>query len=157
MAKTSHPFSNPFGKKEGEDRPRRVRQNRFFEHDRNAPTTKFEKLHEIPHEQGDVFKPPVGPDPADVTRNAAFRAVVSGRVQMVMYRDFASRKAQSLGIVGTVRNLPDGTVEVVAEGEQAALHDFLAMLSKGPLLADVRDVRTEWTEPVGTFRNFSII
>lgn len=59
MARTSHPFSSPFGKKEGEDRPRRVKQGRFFEHDRNAPTAKFEKLHERPGEGSDVFKPPI--------------------------------------------------------------------------------------------------
>ncbi len=59
MARTSHPFSNPFGKKEGEDRPRKVRQSRFFEHDRNAPTAKFEKLHEAPREGGDIFKAPI--------------------------------------------------------------------------------------------------
>ncbi|MBI3573572.1 hypothetical protein HY090_00800 [Candidatus Kaiserbacteria bacterium] len=58
MGRTSHPFSNPFGKKEGEERPRKVRQGRFFEHDRNAPTAKFEKLHEAPREGSEIFRPP---------------------------------------------------------------------------------------------------
>src|SRR3989344_224255 len=48
--------------------------------------------------------------------NERIETIVSGRVQVVMYRDFATRKARGLGLVGEVKNLPDGTVRVVAEG-----------------------------------------
>ena len=55
---------------------------------------------------------------------------VSGRVQLVMYRDFTGRKAKQLGIVGTVENLNNGNVYVIAEGEEEALGAFLENLKK---------------------------
>jgi acylphosphatase len=88
---------------------------------------------------------------------SAFRAVVSGRVQMVMYRDFAQRKASGLGITGEVRNLPDGTVEVIAEGGKAVLEKYVGLLKKGPMLARVDRVVVEWREPTGEFTSFSIV
>jgi acylphosphatase len=88
---------------------------------------------------------------------SAFRAIVSGRVQLVMYRDFACRKAKPLNVSGTVKNLKDGTVEVVAEGEESALKAFLDFLHAGPMLAQVEDVSVEWGKPTGAFRGFSII
>ncbi len=75
---------------------------------------------------------------------------------MVMYRDFADRKAKALGIVGSVRNLPDGTVEVIAEGEQQALEAYLASLRQGPMLADVEKISAEWRTPSDSFASFSI-
>ncbi|OHB18796.1 MAG: hypothetical protein A2854_02930 [Parcubacteria group bacterium RIFCSPHIGHO2_01_FULL_56_18] len=86
-----------------------------------------------------------------------FRAIVSGRVQMVMYRDFAQRHARRFGIVGTVRNLPDGAVEIVAQGEKASLEKLLQDLHKGPLLAKVTDVQTEWRIPHTRFDSFEIV
>ena len=89
--------------------------------------------------------------------HSAFRAVIFGRVQLVMYRDFAERKASGLGISGTVKNLPDNTVEVVAEGDESALKQYLEFLNAGPVLADVEGVRVEWGKPSGAFTGFSII
>ena len=86
----------------------------------------------------------------------AFTAIISGRVQMVMYRDFALRHARALGLSGEVKNLPDGTVEVYAEGPKGALEELIAHLKKGPLLAKVGDVRVEWVEPSEAFESFSI-
>jgi len=86
-----------------------------------------------------------------------FRAIVSGRVQMVMYRDFAQRHARRFGVVGTVRNLPDGTVEVVAQGEKTALEKFLRDLHAGPLLAKVREVQVAWCDPGHRFDSFDIV
>jgi len=80
--------------------------------------------------------------------------IISGRVQMVMFRDFTQRKARSLGITGWVRNLPDGTVEVVAQGERPVLEELLRKLHRGPLLAKVAGIRTEWrpvSEPLVGF------
>jgi len=85
-----------------------------------------------------------------------FRAVVSGRVQMVMYRDFAQRKARSLNICGTVKNLPDGTVEVVAQGEEKDLETYAKKLNQGSLLAKVDKVEVEWREPSHGFEGFKI-
>lgn len=84
------------------------------------------------------------------------RAVISGRVQLVMFRDFVQRKASKLKLVGAVRNLPDGTVEVIAEGENTELEVLVESLKQGPLLARVDGVAVEWREPTGTFEGFSI-
>lgn len=83
-------------------------------------------------------------------------AIVSGRVQFVMYRDFVTRNARRLHIVGTVQNLPDGTVRVHAEGSREALERLVRKLHAGPILAHVTNVHTTWTEPSGEFHSFSI-
>lgn len=83
-------------------------------------------------------------------------ARVSGRVQLVMYRDFAMRKARGLGLLGEVENLKDGTVRVVAEGPHGALEAYAKKLEKGPLLARVDKVKVEYKEPTGEFDSFSI-
>lgn len=83
-------------------------------------------------------------------------ARVSGRVQLVMYRDFAMRKARGLGIFGEVENLKDGTVRVVAEGPHEVLEAYAKKLEKGPLLARVDKVNVEYKEPTGEFCTFSI-
>lgn len=93
----------------------------------------------------------------DALMQSAFRAIISGRVQMVMYRDFVQRKARGLGVVGTVKNLPDGTVEVIAEGEKEVLEKYIRKLRRGPLLSRVEDVRVEWRELLGTFSDFVIL
>lgn len=87
----------------------------------------------------------------------AFSAVISGRVQMVMMRDFVKRKARMLGIVGEVENLADGTVRVYAEGSKESLEKFVLLLKKGPVLARVDDVQVHYTTPQGTYSNFQII
>ena len=84
-------------------------------------------------------------------------AIVRGRVQMVMYRDFATRKARGLGLVGTVQNLPDGTVQVVAEGDKAALEAYIQKLERGPMLARVEKVEVSWLTPMGEFADFTIL
>lgn len=85
------------------------------------------------------------------------RAIVSGRVQMVMYRDFAQRHARRLNVAGTVRNLPDGTVRVVAQGEKPALEKLLHDLHRGPLLAKVTGVQVEWRNADTKFDSFDIV
>ncbi|MDI6639363.1 MAG: acylphosphatase, partial [Methanocellales archaeon] len=59
-------------------------------------------------------------------------AFVSGRVQGVFFRSFTRSEATSLGIHGWVRNLRDGRVEVLAEGEKSALDELLGRLREGP-------------------------
>jgi acylphosphatase len=86
----------------------------------------------------------------------AFSAIISGRVQVVMYRDFAQRKARSLGIVGEVENIPDGTVRIRAEGEKENLDNLIEFLKRGPVLARVDNVEVQWVEPGGGFAGFSI-
>lgn len=83
--------------------------------------------------------------------------VVSGRVQMVMFRDFTQRKARALGITGWVKNLPDGTVEVLAQGEKPALDELLRKLRRGPVLARVADIRTVWRPRGERFSGFELL
>jgi acylphosphatase len=68
---------------------------------------------------------------------AAFRYLVRGRVQNVGYRYFVMREANALGVTGFARNLPDGTVEVVAEAEDEVLALFEGRLRQGPSFASV--------------------
>ena len=82
--------------------------------------------------------------------------VISGRVQVVMYRDFATRKARGLGLVGEVKNLPDGTVRVVAEGPRATLERFVKKLHRGSLLSRVDGIMTSWLPYTGAYRSFDI-
>jgi acylphosphatase len=67
-------------------------------------------------------------------------ALVTGRVQGVGFRYFVVRKARTLGLAGRVRNEPDGTVRVIAEGPPAALDDLERALREGPAGARVSDV-----------------
>lgn len=76
---------------------------------------------------------------------------------MVMYRDFAQRKARGLDVVGTVQNMKDGSVAVVAEGEEEMLKTFVALLRKGSVFAKVEEMETKWVEATGEFHDFRII
>jgi acylphosphatase len=79
----------------------------------------------------------------------ARRAVIRGRVQGVGYRFWAMRGAQELGVNGWVRNLPDGSVETFAEGDDAAMEKYLTRLRYGPLTSRVDGVAVEPAEPQG--------
>lgn len=83
-------------------------------------------------------------------------ATVSGRVQLVMYRDFATRKARSLGLVGEVQNRADGTVRVVAEGDRQKLEAYARKLWKGSLLSRVEDVVVTYLPATGEYKYFDI-
>ncbi|HSD27746.1 MAG TPA: acylphosphatase [Vicinamibacteria bacterium] len=73
----------------------------------------------------------------------AYRYVVEGRVQGVGYRYFVMRQADALGVSGYARNRADGSVEVVAEGSEAAMADFEARLRQGPSFAEVTSLERE--------------
>ena len=83
------------------------------------------------------------------------RALVRGRVQGVFYRASAEERARSLGVAGWARNLPDGSVEVVLEGEEAAVESLLAWCRRGPAGAHVQEVVVKWEEPRGE-QGFSV-
>ena len=83
--------------------------------------------------------------------------VIAGRVQMVMFRDFAKRKARELGIRGFVRNNEDGTVVVVAQAERDKLDELAKQLKKGPVFAKVESVGIIEKETRQKFKNFLII
>ena len=83
-------------------------------------------------------------------------ATVCGRVQGVGYRYFAIDRAEALGIVGYARNLPNGDVEVVAEGGKAELESFIAALKRGPSAAFVREIKVDWMPATGDFKTFGL-
>ena len=93
---------------------------------------------------------------AEKSDKVALYTFVSGRVQGVFFRMFVLREGNRLGICGRVRNLPDGRVEVVAEGERAKLEGLLDQLRKGPRGAVVQEVTEEWAEYVHNYDDFQI-
>ncbi|MDI3530641.1 MAG: acylphosphatase [Candidatus Atribacteria bacterium] len=84
------------------------------------------------------------------------RLVLKGRVQGVGYRYFVLRKAGDFDVVGFVRNLPDGSVEVVAEGAEPEVKRFFEEVKKGPASAYVREAREEWLPPTGAYWDFRV-
>ncbi|MDD3565807.1 MAG: acylphosphatase [Methanothrix sp.] len=80
---------------------------------------------------------------------------VSGRVQKVGYRSKVIALARDMGITGWVGNLPDGRVQVVAEGDAAALDRFASALKVKNALIDVYDVEVERQDASGEFKAFS--
>jgi acylphosphatase len=85
----------------------------------------------------------------------ARRFLVSGRVQAVGFRWFVLDAASVEGITGWVRNVPDGTVEIVAEGEAESMERFERAVRRGPGRARVDDVSTDMIQPTGRFPTFS--
>jgi acylphosphatase len=83
-------------------------------------------------------------------------AIVHGRVQGVGFRDATERRAVELGVTGWVRNKPDRTVEVTAEGDRAALERLLEWLHRGPSAARVSEVEAEWKAASGSFEDFRV-
>ncbi|MBD0325562.1 MAG: acylphosphatase [Pyrinomonadaceae bacterium] len=86
----------------------------------------------------------------------ARKFLISGEVQGVGYRFFAQRAAARHQVVGYVRNLQDGRVEALAEGESASVEAFLHDLATGPAWASVANVEEINLEPTGTYSSFRI-
>ncbi len=83
-------------------------------------------------------------------------AIVKGYVQGVGYRFFTVRKALGYGITGWVKNLRDGNVQVVAEGERSIVEEFIKDLKVGPYSANVTDIEIKWEEYTGEFQTFEV-
>lgn len=82
--------------------------------------------------------------------------VVRGRVQGVGFRRFVQRRAQEHHVSGTVRNLADGGVEVLAEAPAPQLHAFVEAVRKGPAHARVDEVIESWADAPERYRGFDI-
>jgi acylphosphatase len=87
---------------------------------------------------------------------ARAHCLVDGLVQGVFFRDSTWRRARELGVTGWVRNLPDGRVEVVAEGERADVEHLVEWLHDGPKYARVEEVAATWASATGEFADFSV-
>lgn len=83
-------------------------------------------------------------------------AAVQGRVQGVGFRYFVMERARELQIVGLVRNLRNGDVEVIAEGDEGPLEALLAALRNGPHMSHIDNVHAAWSFPKGEFTKFSV-
>jgi len=81
---------------------------------------------------------------------------VEGRVQGVGFRWSTMAQARALGIAGWARNLPDGSVEVFCQGDEAALVELVSWLGKGPRAAAVRAARASEAEPRPGLEGFEI-
>lgn len=82
---------------------------------------------------------------------------VSGIVQGVFYRAYTRSKARSLGLTGWVKNLPDGRVQIFAEGKEDSIKKLIDWCKVGPSHAVVEDVKVEWLEYCGKYKTFDII
>ena len=88
--------------------------------------------------------------------NKRVRLLIHGRVQGIFFRALAQQKAAELGLSGWVRNNPDGSVEVVAEGVGDNVHSLVEWCHKGPRHATVKHVSVVWESPSGEFEEFTI-
>lgn len=83
--------------------------------------------------------------------------IISGNVQGVYYRASCKEYASGLGLKGWVRNLDDGSVEALAQGEKERIDRFIEWCKKGPPQAKVEEVKIIWQEANGPFNGFSVI
>lgn len=96
--------------------------------------------------------PEDGEDDARLRRTSALirrRVVIHGRVQGVFFRDTTRRHAATRGVAGWIRNLPDGTVEAVFEGDREAVEAMVAFCREGPRGAHVERVEVSEQAPQG--------
>jgi acylphosphatase len=85
------------------------------------------------------------------------QVIYSGRVQGVGFRYTAKSVASGYEVVGTVRNLPNGRVELIAEGEKAELEAFRQAVRESGMEHFVQDEALSWSEPTHEFRGFEIV
>ncbi len=83
--------------------------------------------------------------------------IVTGKVQGVAYRAYAQDSAVQLGLVGSARNVSDGTVLVVAQGTSDVLKEFVEYLHEGSLMSEVEGVAVEWRSIGKTLDEFSLL
>ncbi|UCC91223.1 MAG: acylphosphatase [Candidatus Aenigmatarchaeota archaeon] len=88
--------------------------------------------------------------------NARVHLLISGQVQGVFFRANTRHAANELGVKGWVRNLPDGMVEVVAEGRKPVLDRFIEYCRKGPEGSKVENIEIEWGEFRNEFGGFEV-
>jgi acylphosphatase len=108
------------------------------------PARAFGFIPLVPHAAANIFR-------------RRMRVLFSGRVQGVGFRYTAKTVATGFEITGTVRNLPDGRVELLAEGRREELDAFLAALHDAGLAGFIRDEQVDWADAKNEFRGFEIV
>jgi acylphosphatase len=88
--------------------------------------------------------------------NVRARILITGLVQGVFFRREITDLARNLGVTGWVRNIPDGSVEVICEGDRDKLDKVIQFCRVGPSGARVRNVDVDWLDFRGEFRGFRI-
>ena len=97
------------------------------------------------------------PPPVHSTDRRRMTVLFSGHVQGIGFRYTAKTVAAGFEMTGTIRNLPDGRVELVAEGRHAELDAFRAALHGAGLAGFIRDEQVTWADAKNEFRGFEII
>lgn len=82
--------------------------------------------------------------------------LIVGRVQGVAYRSYAQDVATELRVFGYTRNLPDGRVEIIAQGEAGKLKEFIEYMNEGSSLSSVEGVAVEWGTSREVYSDFTI-
>lgn len=82
--------------------------------------------------------------------------LISGKVQGVFFRSNTEDKVKELGLNGWVKNLPDGRVEAVFEGEEKVVNEMVEWCKKGPRFSHVRRIDVEFDKASNEFHNFEI-
>ena len=81
---------------------------------------------------------------------------VSGKVQGVFFRHNTRQKAKDMGLTGWVKNLADGRVEAIFEGERGKVEEMLGWVKRGPILAKIDNVELLWLAYQNEFNDFEI-
>ena len=114
---------------------------------------------ESPYKKNTETLPPLGTSvkvTIEVNQKMQRYILISGVVQGVGFRHFTRQNAMRLGVHGYAKNLPNGKVEVVAEGDKATLDEFVKILWKGPPASRVEDVKVEARPHSGEYTSFGV-
>jgi acylphosphatase len=114
---------------------------------------------ESPYKKNAEVLPPLGTAvkvTIEVNQKMQRYILISGKVQGVGFRHFTRQNATRLGVRGYAKNLPNGKVEVVAEGDKATLDEFVKILWKGPSASRVEDVKVEARPHSGEYTSFGV-
>lgn len=87
----------------------------------------------------------------------AVKIIINGTVQGVFFRNFVKEQADKLGLKGFVRNLDNGDVEIIAEGDGAAVEQMIDICKKGPKFAQIRNVTMEERKYSGEYTEFKVL
>lgn len=82
---------------------------------------------------------------------------VAGFVQGVGFRKFVKSKARSMGLKGWVKNLSDGRVEALVQGDKEKIEELIKFCEQGPMLSDVKNVTVSWIDSDRVYKDFEIL